>query len=638
MEDHSLSSPELAVFDFDGTLTRRDSLPGFLLSACGLRAFVLRLPLIVVLKLAVLLRLLPAGRAKERVFASFFRGMEEADFLRRCRRYAGGIPRLLRPGAEEEIRTHLRAGHGVLIVTASMPQWIAPWAGTAGVRHVIGTEPEVRGGRLTGHFATPNCKGEEKVRRFSEKVPALSEKVLHVYGDSRSDFPMLALARFPHYKPFRENTRPGPKQYAARALRNLRLTLREARHLLFPPGRAEMVLLLVLFLLYAWLGAHVLLHTRLLDATSPAIGTYLGYDNLAHLRMQGGTFDISHPFFPLAHLLKTLFLLPFSALGHGQAGLFGLLLGTSLLTAGSVTLVFRYLRRIAGLPTGRALLPALCCAAFFTTAVLSFTPETYPFSLAALTFALLFLSEEWKKLGHVRGRSVFLLTFLCGGITLTNAAKPLLALLLNRMPDRRAALRSLLKTALPFAACVVLLFAAYTAKIKLLAPEEPSPVENTLGLKAYFDFDNARFPKLVGTDFWGNTLLATPLEPQTVGRETVLRPTSYESPWQTALVGLIFALCAASAWQNRRNKYVQMLLLFLSVDFFAHIVLRYGIEEAVIFGGHWLFAVPVLLGWAYRGLPRRLRSVLDGFLLLALAALLLHNGAEFWRVFRLFRC
>ena len=59
--------------------------------------------------------------------------------------------------------------------------------------------------------------------------------------------------------------------------------------------------------------------------------------------------------------------------------------------------------------------------------LLSFTPETYPFSLAALTFALLFLSEEWKKLGHVRGRSVFLLTFLCGGITLTNAAKPLLA-------------------------------------------------------------------------------------------------------------------------------------------------------------------------------------------------------------------
>ena len=166
MEDHSLSSPELAVFDFDGTLTRRDSLPGFLLSACGLRAFVLRLPLIAALKLAVLLRLLPAGRAKERVFASFFRGMEEADFLRHCRRYAGGIPRLLRPGAEEEIRTHLRAGHGVLIVTASMPQWIAPWAGTAGVRHVIGTEPEVRGGRLTGHFATPNCKGEETVRRF----------------------------------------------------------------------------------------------------------------------------------------------------------------------------------------------------------------------------------------------------------------------------------------------------------------------------------------------------------------------------------------------------------------------------------------------------------------------------------------
>ncbi len=194
---------EIAVFDFDGTLIRCDSLPDFLVHACGWRAFFCRMPLMALMKTAVALRLFPAGKAKEYIFGSFFRGMSYSEFLRHCRHYALRIPQLLRPGAAEAIERHRREGTRMLIVSASLPQWIKPWAETVGIAEVIGTEPEVQDGRLTGRFATPNCKGAEKVRRFSEKVPHFSRFALHVYGDSASDKPLLALAQFPHYKPFR---------------------------------------------------------------------------------------------------------------------------------------------------------------------------------------------------------------------------------------------------------------------------------------------------------------------------------------------------------------------------------------------------------------------------------------------------
>ncbi len=428
------------------------------------------------------------------------------------------------------------------------------------------------------------------------------------------------------------------RKYIVRSLRNLRATLHEARTLLLPPDKAEAILCTALFLAYAWLGAQVLYHTPFIDMEEGTIGSYLGYDNISYLHTRGGTFDICHPFFNVFHILKTFFLLPFSAMGHARTGILGLLLGTSLLTSSAVTLVFRYLRRIVGLPTRRALLLSLCCAAFFTTTVLSFTIETYTFSLPALMFSLYFLAEEWKKCGYVRGRSVFLLTFLCGGITVTNAAKPLLLLLLNRrMTTWHRIFRSMWRCTWPFAACVCLVFALYSIKIKLLAPDEPSPVETTIQLKKYFIFGDSGFAQRAFTDFWGSTMLTAPLTPQTVGTETVLRPASTygDAHWKTVCVGIILLFCTVSAWKARRNKYVQQLLLFLSIDGLAHFVLRYGMNEAVIFGGHWLFSIPLLLGWGYGQIPPKLRPAADALLLALLCALLIGNGAELLRVYSL---
>ena len=192
----------IAIFDFDGTIISRDSLPDFLIQACGRKAFLLRLPWIILMKGAALTGILSTHRAKELVISSFLQGMKTEDFHQACLKYASRIPAFVYPAALKEIRRHQEEGNKIAIISASVPDWIRPWAQTIGIRLVEGTGLEIRGQILTGRFSTPNCKGSEKVRRLRQLYPDFASETLHVYGDSSGDKELLALADVPHYKPF----------------------------------------------------------------------------------------------------------------------------------------------------------------------------------------------------------------------------------------------------------------------------------------------------------------------------------------------------------------------------------------------------------------------------------------------------
>ena len=129
----------IAIFDFDGTIISRDSLPDFLIQACGRKAFLLRLPWIILLKGAALTGILSTHRAKELVITSFLRGMKTEDFQQACLEYASCIPAFVYPAALEEIRRHQEEGNKIAIISASVPDWIRPWAQTVGIRLVEGT-------------------------------------------------------------------------------------------------------------------------------------------------------------------------------------------------------------------------------------------------------------------------------------------------------------------------------------------------------------------------------------------------------------------------------------------------------------------------------------------------------------------
>ena len=191
---------QIVAFDFDGTLTTKDTLIEFIRYACGTGAFVkgfLRYAhLLVLMKLGIY----PNWKAKQKVFAHFFEGMKIEEFDGLCQRFAKDNQHLLRLKGMEAIQQALDKGAEVLIVSASIDNWVKAFFNTL---CVVGTQIEIKDGLLTGRFLTKNCYGQEKVNRILALYPNRSEYHLTAYGDSRGDKELLAFADESHYKPFR---------------------------------------------------------------------------------------------------------------------------------------------------------------------------------------------------------------------------------------------------------------------------------------------------------------------------------------------------------------------------------------------------------------------------------------------------
>lgn len=185
----------IAVFDFDGTITSRDSFVDFIISIFGSYRFIKGLFLLSPILLLNRLKIISNHDAKERLFAYFFSGQTKDNFSNLCYEYSlNSLPNIIRKEALTKIDWHKKYNHRLVIVSASLDSWILPWALRAGFDDVIGTIPDINNDIVTGKFKTKNCNGKEKVRRFLEKYPYRDKYFLYTYGDSVSDKEILEIA------------------------------------------------------------------------------------------------------------------------------------------------------------------------------------------------------------------------------------------------------------------------------------------------------------------------------------------------------------------------------------------------------------------------------------------------------------
>lgn len=182
----------MVIFDFDGTLIDCDSFPLFATHVLGKRKMMMRL----LKNLPILIRwkmgMTDASTAKEKLFSSWFKGIGREEAERLAETFTRLLERHLRPEARKRLEQAESEGEKVVIISASPGLWILPWARLRDIE-VIATEVEWSGDCLTGRFSTPNCKGEEKVRRFRKRFGAATYPD-EAWGDSRDDLPMLRLA------------------------------------------------------------------------------------------------------------------------------------------------------------------------------------------------------------------------------------------------------------------------------------------------------------------------------------------------------------------------------------------------------------------------------------------------------------
>jgi phosphatidylglycerophosphatase C len=197
----------VAAFDFDGTLTRRDTLMPFLARGLGWPRFLLALLACSPWLAAYALRLLRNDVAKARLLRATLSGLSTAQAADWTARWlAQDFSGQLRPWTLARLAEHQKAGHCCVLVSASPDIYLARVARELGFDGLICTEMEVQGERLTGRLRTPNCHGEQKVLRLQSwlgqrfDAQSLAALTLHAYGDTAGDKPMLRLAQHAWYR------------------------------------------------------------------------------------------------------------------------------------------------------------------------------------------------------------------------------------------------------------------------------------------------------------------------------------------------------------------------------------------------------------------------------------------------------
>lgn len=183
----------VAAFDFDKTITTRDTLGPFMWRVGGLRR-----NMVGALSTASLVgerdSTVRRNRAKVRMFRQVFGGVDHDDIATQADQYARTLSRWFRPETLEHIRRHRERHHELILVTASLRVYAEPAALALGFDHVMAVELATDdAGRATGDLVGVNLRGQEKARRLGERLGEEPAE-LWAYGDSAGDADMLAMA------------------------------------------------------------------------------------------------------------------------------------------------------------------------------------------------------------------------------------------------------------------------------------------------------------------------------------------------------------------------------------------------------------------------------------------------------------
>lgn len=197
-----MQKPIIAAFDFDGTLTYRDTLFSFLIFAKGFLKTMFYLFFKLPLLIGYVFGQASRQSTKENILKAFFYKMPIEEFNALGKAFAlGPLNRHLKPEAMRRLKWHLDLGHRCVLISASLTVYLIPWAKAHGFSDVIASEAEAVDGEVTGRLKGLNCWGPEKTRRLKELLGS-SPYEIYAYGNSRGDRELLEMADRPFYKTF----------------------------------------------------------------------------------------------------------------------------------------------------------------------------------------------------------------------------------------------------------------------------------------------------------------------------------------------------------------------------------------------------------------------------------------------------
>jgi phosphatidylglycerophosphatase C len=188
---------QLAVFDLDGTVTRRDTLLPYVTGYLNRQRWwgwpgMLR---VVPTVARYALGKADPGQLKASFIKSTLAGATRSELSAWTEKF---VRVLLEEGlfgeARSKISAHREAGDRLVLMSASTDLYVPAVARSLGFHEVTCTAVRWDGERLRGDLATPNCRGPEKTRCLKELQQRYPDLPSVAYGNARSDIDHLQAA------------------------------------------------------------------------------------------------------------------------------------------------------------------------------------------------------------------------------------------------------------------------------------------------------------------------------------------------------------------------------------------------------------------------------------------------------------
>ena len=390
--------------------------------------------------------------------------------------------------------------------------------------------------------------------------------------------------------------------------------------LIFPSTKWEWAIFCFYFIGFGILGKYIALHYFIIFDDRIPWDAYFSFDNRSIVR-SGGGFE-RHPL--ANYFFEVIRYISFYLSGGKVNFIFKLSLATFSNLAISLSLVqiFKYLKNIIQLPAFVSLILVIFFSLFSTTILLSFTPETYTYSLFFLVLFNYYAAQNLKNEKKIDGFALTFAGVFIGGLTITNIVKIYIPILFEKKIfwNWKKIGNAIARVFISIAVFVLLYLNRMQFQISAIFSKTQENYDKFSTTKVVPVWD------MMVSWFYGGTMLFPGFVVKDYHNKKGFEYKAifmdvYTSPASYIFVGTIAFLLLWSYVKNFKNVLVHFLILSFSVDIIIHCILKFGLRTGYIYGGHYIFIVPLLIGWlfhSYRRSPKILSLLMVVLLILTI--------------------
>ncbi|MCL1065411.1 HAD-IB family hydrolase [Shewanella olleyana] len=183
----------IALFDFDGTITEIDTYTPFIHFSVPKWRIIICYPFLLPLILLYKRKLMGGSTIRTIISRLGFYRRKQSEVFIQGQKYAATLNAVIKPEAKKRLEWHKQQGDLIVVVSASLDAYLIPWCTEHNVE-LICAQLESRDGLLTGRYINGDCSAHEKAHRVKQRYRLSSFDKVYAYGDTEEDSQLLALA------------------------------------------------------------------------------------------------------------------------------------------------------------------------------------------------------------------------------------------------------------------------------------------------------------------------------------------------------------------------------------------------------------------------------------------------------------